>query len=149
MPEDRERAEMIFNGDTRGQVFVQDPRYASLQQMPLQPVGGRIPVKLTAVNFESFTGYRPPAIPRAPEGPSRSGVSGVSVVNLGIGGSAIGPSPTSGISPRMLPGGGAVAGGRQSLAQYGSFSGGMGVGSIFPEKDSGRLGVRRQSGRSD
>ena len=53
--DERERAELLFNTDPRPPpMYVQDTRQPT--------VGGRVPVRLTSVNFESLTGYhRDPA----------------------------------------------------------------------------------------
>lgn len=136
-------------------MYVQDPRLAAAaaQAGPVaQPGGARIPVKLTAVNFESFAPFRQPGAPPAaqPRSGSVDARSGsVSIVNLGIGGSAI---PTSlgiggGPSPRVLPGGGAVASGVHRL---GVGKTPMGIGSVLSERDGSKSGMGRVgSGEQD
>lgn len=86
--EERERAELLFASEHRpSPVYVQDTR----------PVPGKVPVKLTAVNFESLTGYGS----RGGGGGASSGGSGgqqPTTVAMALGGIGMGPVSSGGMA---------------------------------------------------
>lgn len=123
-PEERERAEMLFAADQRtGPVYVQDSRPTAAGAAGLPPQGqqaGRVPVRLTAVSFESLTGYGRPAAADtgvgAPSHPQPAGGSaGLSMLGLGVQGSIA----NMGIGNSASNGAGGPDGGGSMLAPLG------------------------------
>ena len=111
LPDERERAELLFSTDPRpSPMYVQDSR-------PVQ-VQGRVPVRLTSVNFESLTGYH------------RDGASGQAAVQQmplvahGVGGHGAGDDyrhQYGGADPRLYGGAYGGGGGATSAAAQASY----------------------------